>query len=488
MMPRNSLLLSILIVFFFSLNATDYTTSTNPSGSGSGQCDGSWNDTDCWDCGCDPSSGGVIAANDRVFVNRDLLYDQGNDLKVDGEINIGSVTVSGVDFDIPNGRNVFIHATGTFSLINGTMLWGTFTCGGGSMSGGFSCLGGDVTIIGSRVDVNENWSSSSGSTRFYKDGCLRCGHNYEVNGETDYDILDNTCIEVGYKGSGNFLNKGTIEVRNNIRFLHGNYDTNNDCTGGSSDFKNDKGDIIGTGTITHLEAVSAIVDVPGNWTVPVTVYCNNGAGYNGPPSTLNCTPFNGLSCTDCTAFLPPAPVEMIYFRGSEKNRKTTLEWATAIEINNKGFEIQRSPDGELFEVIGFVNGHGNSSSMKKYDFLDLEPYAGENIYRLRQVDYDGAFEYSKTVPIMIEASLTVEAVPNPARSDELVINIFSEVEEDALLTIMDLTGIVHMTKNYNLKSGGNMLDVSNLELPTGVYFAETRIGYRAVTSKFLIQN
>lgn len=96
----------------------------------------------------------------------------------------------------------------------------------------------------------------------------------------------------------------------------------------------------------------------------------------------------------------PTPVELIEFSAHQlTDDSIELSWQTAQEINNNGFEIERSTNGSSFTAIAFVNGAGNSSAGRSYSFNDLNPPDGLLFYRLKQIDFDGAFELLKTVSI-----------------------------------------------------------------------------------------
>ena len=90
----------------------------------------------------------------------------------------------------------------------------------------------------------------------------------------------------------------------------------------------------------------------------------------------------------------PLPVEMLYFNAKIDGTDAILEWATASELNNDRFEVERSLDGINYEYIGEVEGNGTTDLQVVYQFIDIAPRQGLNYYRLKQVDYDGAFEYS----------------------------------------------------------------------------------------------
>lgn len=101
------------------------------------------------------------------------------------------------------------------------------------------------------------------------------------------------------------------------------------------------------------------------------------------------------------ATLPPTPlpVEWLSFTATCNNGRVQLNWSTASEENNRGFEILRSVDGNEFLPLSFVNGHGTTSMLHTYSYSDATPPAGIIYYRLRQLDYNGAYELSPVVAV-----------------------------------------------------------------------------------------
>ena len=111
------------------------------------------------------------------------------------------------------------------------------------------------------------------------------------------------------------------------------------------------------------------------------------------------------------------PVELISFYSETINNKVILSWLTASEINNKGFEVEKSEsDSQVWQRIGFVHGNGTTTEEHSYTFVDFTNEPGYYFYRLKQVDYDGSFEYSKIVCVIIERPsvfLLLQNYPNP---------------------------------------------------------------------------
>ena len=93
------------------------------------------------------------------------------------------------------------------------------------------------------------------------------------------------------------------------------------------------------------------------------------------------------------------PVTLLNFDGVIKDNSALLSWSTSSEINNKGFEVQKSYDGRNFSTIGFVAGAGTSSLINKYNYTDIKVESGSNYYRLKQIDIDDKFTYSFAIKL-----------------------------------------------------------------------------------------
>ena len=109
------------------------------------------------------------------------------------------------------------------------------------------------------------------------------------------------------------------------------------------------------------------------------------------------------------------PVELTSFSANNNGTSVNLNWSTATELNNNGFEVQRN-SGEGFITIGFVKGHGTTTEAKNYSFIDNDLSIGNYSYRLKQVDFDGTYEYSKVVEVEIVTPNNFELsqnYPNP---------------------------------------------------------------------------
>ncbi len=110
------------------------------------------------------------------------------------------------------------------------------------------------------------------------------------------------------------------------------------------------------------------------------------------------------------------PVELTSFNASITGTNVLLKWTTATEINNSGFDIERRTQNSEWKKIGFVSGAGTTSEKQSYVFSDKNLNRGKYQYRLKQIDFDGTFEYSKTVEVEIVSPSKFELTqnyPNP---------------------------------------------------------------------------
>jgi type 1 fimbria pilin len=130
---------------------------------------------------------------------------------------------------------------------------------------------------------------------------------------------------------------------------------------------------------------------------------------------LTATNLGGFSRWTAGSSLIHLPVALLSFDAVVSNNEVVLQWTTASEINNDYFSIERSTDGRSFETVGIVNGAGNSNRLITYTKNDPEPVKGISYYRLKQIDYDGSFEYSQLVSVKFSETKPSEILlyPNP---------------------------------------------------------------------------
>lgn len=179
------------------------------------------------------------------------------------------------------------------------------------------------------------------------------------------------------------------------------------------------------------------------------------------------------------------PVTLVSFTAAKESRTTLLNWSTTEETNSDRFEIERSANGKNWNKIGTVASNGESKVLRNYGFTDASPLHGENLYRLRMVDKDNSFAYSRIRSIGFEAIGSVVSVyPNPA-TDRLFIPNFDKVKE---IVINDLSGrqvnVLNLSTSVPVPSG--QIDVKNLV--AGMYVIKVRnLDGTQYTQKFVVQ-
>lgn len=186
------------------------------------------------------------------------------------------------------------------------------------------------------------------------------------------------------------------------------------------------------------------------------------------------------------------PVDLVDFSVSKSDEnEILLDWETATEINNDYFQIERSYNVREFENIGRIDGAGNTSDTENYTFTDDKPELNRPIYyRLKQVDFDGAFEYSLIKKIMIEQSaVTIKKVyPNPVfRSETVQINfdLLTDAQEIEMI-VYDIAGHEKMKNKFPVSKGENNISFSPNHFVAGQYFVTLISNNQRITSDMFI--
>ncbi len=182
----------------------------------------------------------------------------------------------------------------------------------------------------------------------------------------------------------------------------------------------------------------------------------------------------------------PLPVQFKSFTASKGDNAVNLKWSTASESNNKGFEIQRSVNGAKYQAVGFVKGAGNSNITKTYSYTDANNTTGNVCYRLKQIDVNGASEFSKVTCVNIEAVKTTEVIttPNPFNAS-LNVKYNSLNEGSANMQIIDMLGKTHQNTNMIVNKGENTLTIDTEALPLGIYFIRITNGTEVTTQRIV---
>ncbi len=175
-------------------------------------------------------------------------------------------------------------------------------------------------------------------------------------------------------------------------------------------------------------------------------------------------------CTSCGVALP---IEIIYFNATAKdNHRVMLEWATASEKNNDYFTVERSLDGVNWEEAVKAPGAGNSTSILYYSAYDNNPYLEHSYYRLKQTDFDGTFEYFKTISVDFNETEfnNTTIYPNPTDNEFILTGSALEIKKISLFNSLgqDITSKTKIKRHSDSEAVINLSEVS-----PGLYYVKT---------------
>ncbi|MBK7866034.1 MAG: immune inhibitor A [Ignavibacteriales bacterium] len=169
------------------------------------------------------------------------------------------------------------------------------------------------------------------------------------------------------------------------------------------------------------------------------------------------------------------PVELTSFTAERNNDLVTLKWVTASELNNKGFDVQRSLDGSNWSLSGSVVGAGTKTGTTEYTYTDRFPSGEPVYYRLKQTDFDGSFKFYGAVEVKGYSEMVYDLYqnyPNPF-NPETVIKYSLASDGMVTLNIYDILGTKITTLvNEAQKAGSHQVSFKPGELPSGIYFYE----------------
>lgn len=209
-------------------------------------------------------------------------------------------------------------------------------------------------------------------------------------------------------------------------------------------------------TFTSNECLSA----PSTGITHVLVY-NNVPSCNASP-TLDWVGSTNAACggKSCASGAIALPVELVYFKADRHNGLINFIWQTASEENNAGFQLQSRTSETEWENIGWIAGSGNSDELVDYSFH--YSYNGEkSYYRLKQMDFNGEFEYSDVIVVGSELKSQLNVYPNPARE---ILNFSAPIQTGRIMSV-DGTTVIQLS---------DLATSVNIEgLIPGIYYVES---------------
>lgn len=194
----------------------------------------------------------------------------------------------------------------------------------------------------------------------------------------------------------------------------------------------------------------------------------------------------------CTEFITaPLPVSLLHFNARLiENGKVELKWATASEINNDYFTIQKTIDGSQFEDVALIKGSGNSSQTINYVAHDKNPSKGLSYYRLKQTDYDGKNTFYGFEEINLNSAEDYFTVyPNPSNGLGFTVNMRTNIKNSKItMTIYDTQGRKLYSENKAFDEPGDKIFELGLneKLPSGIYFITVQINTRQFKNKLVV--
>lgn len=239
-----------------------------------------------------------------------------------------------------------------------------------------------------------------------------------------------------------------------------------------------------------------VYDLYNNTPDPIYAQNNDWGVYDSATIEDHIFHFVDDSLLGVVHFMPfsnSVPVELTLFTASVNNGIVLLEWTTATELNNSGFEIERrikkDETSEDWERIGFTKGRGTSTQIHSYSFGDENPVPGKSYYRLKQIDFDGTYKYSNIVEVdfVLPVQFNLEQnYPNPFNPLTSIKYAISD-KQFVQLKIFDLIGNEVATLVNEEKPAGNYEIVFNASvLSSGVYFYKIVSGNFTETKKMIL--
>lgn len=239
---------------------------------------------------------------------------------------------------------------------------------------------------------------------------------------------------------------------------------------------------------THVVNINLLTGLSANTTYKLHIWAKSWGTNQGDSYLSNSgNDYVATFTTDATV-----PVELTSFSASVKNKSVNLVWHTATEVNNFGFEIEKrqsSTANSQWSKVGFVNGNGNSNSAKEYSFTDKTVTSGKYTYRLKQIDNDGQFEYSKEVEVDLGKPTTFalnQNYPNPFNPSTSIQYSVVGSQYVSLKVFNVLGKEVAVLVNEKQEPGTYTVDFTSANLSGGAYFYRLQAGDFVQTKKMIL--
>ncbi|MCE7067180.1 T9SS type A sorting domain-containing protein [Dyadobacter sp. CY326] len=197
------------------------------------------------------------------------------------------------------------------------------------------------------------------------------------------------------------------------------------------------------------------------------------------------------ACDESSCSGTGLPVTLIKFEGERIDDATvSLSWQTSEEINNDYFELERTLNPSWgFETVAKVKGAGSIASLQSYHHIDFHQYAGYTYYRLKQVDFDGTYQYSAIISIKgSSALLSVTALPNPGQGKTIAFKIDGLKESEKFTSVIyDARGaIIYSDIDLRTISERQIIKPTLKDISPGKYTIKVKSANRQATFSFVV--
>ena len=183
------------------------------------------------------------------------------------------------------------------------------------------------------------------------------------------------------------------------------------------------------------------------------------------------------------------PVELSSFTVTTNGKEVTLNWSTATELNNQGFEVQRKFSSNDFVTVGSVRGNGTTTTSNNYTYVDKLLTSGKYFYRLKQIDFGGKYEYSQTVEANWSPFTIYKLDQNFSNPFNPITTIGFGIPEkgNVKLSVLNILGEeIKVLLNEEKEAGYHSIDFNASDLPSGVYFYQLKAGDFISAKKMLL--
>ena len=231
---------------------------------------------------------------------------------------------------------------------------------------------------------------------------------------------------------------------------------------------------------THYPPVTDTINFTGVENMQIALY------YTGDSNDADFWYVDDLYLID----MSPVPVELVSFTANANNNNVELNWSTATEVNNSGFDIHRRNENNDYESIAFIDGHGTTTERQDYYFEDNNLEKGTYYYRLKQLDFNGIFEYSDEIMVSVSNPISFDLAqnyPNPFNPSTKIIFTIAETEFTSLKVYDVLGNEVATLVNEEKPAGEYEINFSANGLTSGVYFYTLKSNSFVQTRKMIIQ-